>query len=300
MFETPILLLIFNLPQTTIEVFNLVKKIKPKFLFVAADGPRRHKEGEADICAETRNLILDNIDWDCEVKTLFRENNLGCGIAVSEAITWFFENVEHGIILEDDVLPSLSFFPFCEELLIKYKDSKEISCVSGSNLTGSDYNITDSYVFSEYTGIWGWATWKRAWDNYDFKITAWDNEETKRSFKKRYSKQQYLFFCKIFDQVKNIDTWDYQWWFHQLINQTMGITPNRNLTKNIGFNDAGTHTFDVDERIRENPLQDVSFPMKHPQLINLNKEYDMILAKKFYWSNVAKKSIFRRLLNRIK
>ena len=146
MFNTPILFLIFNRPDTTIEVFNRIKKIQPKYLFVAADGPRQDKIGEKEMCEATR-AIIEQIDWDCEVKTLFRESNLGCGKAVSEAISWFFVHNEMGIILEDDCLPDLSFFSFCENLLEKYKDDSRISTICASNYQLQN-NTSNSYYFS--------------------------------------------------------------------------------------------------------------------------------------------------------
>src|SRR5450759_4497034 len=120
-FETPVLFLIFNRSDTTQQVFNQIRQIKPKYLFVAADGPRLDRPVEIEKCLETKSII-QQIDWDCELKSLFSETNLGCRVGVSSAITWFFENVEQGIILEDDCLPDLSFFPYCENLLNKYKD----------------------------------------------------------------------------------------------------------------------------------------------------------------------------------
>ena len=131
MLNTPILFLVFNRPDTTQRVFAQIRKIQPKQLFIAADGARKGKEGEQERVAQVRKLILEGIDWDCEVKTLFRDENLGCGKAVSEGITWFFKNVEQGIILEDDTLPDLSFFPFCEELLERYKDDERVAMISG-------------------------------------------------------------------------------------------------------------------------------------------------------------------------
>jgi hypothetical protein len=169
MFEicnTPVLFLIFNRPNTTEQVFEAIAKAKPRCLFVAADGPRTDKEGEAEKCQAVRDIIK-RVDWDCEVKTLFREQNLGCKEAVSSAITWFFEQVEEGIILEDDCLPSDSFFSFCAELLEKYRDDKRIMMISGDNFQDGIQRGDASYYFSSVPWIWGWATWRRAWRLYD-------------------------------------------------------------------------------------------------------------------------------------
>ena len=134
MFNTPILFLIFNRPQTTLLVFEQIKKVQPKWLFIAADGPHIEKPGEEELCNETREIVLKGIDWDCEVKTLFRSENVGCMKGPSEAINWFFGNVEQGIILEDDCLPDSSFFTYCEQLLEEYKYNEKIITIGGTNL----------------------------------------------------------------------------------------------------------------------------------------------------------------------
>jgi len=170
-FNTPILFLVFNRPNTTQRVFNVIRQVKPKQLFVAADGPRRDKGADEEKCEATREIVKQ-IDWDCEVKTLFREENLGCGKAVSSAITWFFENVEEGIILEDDCLPNLDFFGYCEELLDRYRDNREVMFIGGDNFQKGKKWGDASYYFSAYNHVWGWATWKRTWDIYDFKLDS--------------------------------------------------------------------------------------------------------------------------------
>ena len=177
--KTPILFLIFNRLDTTRRVFEEIRKQKPRQLFVASDGPRVNKDGEREIVEKTRKLVLDNIDWECEVKTLFRGENLGCKIAVSSAIDWFFENIEEGIILEDDCLPAQSFFGYCEELLEKFREDGRISVISGDNFQFGWRNTSDSYYFSKNCHIWGWATWRRAWERYDVEMKTYPNFKKK-------------------------------------------------------------------------------------------------------------------------
>ena len=162
MFSTPILFMIFNRPDTTQQVFAKIRGQKPKFLFIAADGPRANHPADAELCQATRNVAL-NIDWECEVKTLFREENLGYGVAPAEAITWFFENVEQGIILEDDIDTDPSFFTFCEELLNYYKNDEQIMRISDSYFFADlkPKDTVNSYYFSKQIHGWGWATWRR-------------------------------------------------------------------------------------------------------------------------------------------
>src|ERR1700712_5595517 len=195
MLNTPVLLLIFNRPDLTERVFDMIRKVKPVNLFIAADGPRMDKPGEAELCKKTLNVVLEHIDWDCEVHTLLREHNLGCKAAVSSAINWLFENVEEGIILEDDILPDESFFDFCNEMLIKYKDDERVTQISGVNLMGVSDN-TESYFFSKIGGIWGWATWKRAWRNYDVNINSWIDKDSKKQIREFLGKKDW------FDRMK--------------------------------------------------------------------------------------------------
>lgn len=248
MFNTPILFLVFNRPDTTKQVFAKIREVKPKQLFVAADGAREHKEGEQAKVNEVRKLILDNIDWDCEVKTLFRDKNLGCGKAVSEAITWFFEHVEQGIILEDDCLPETSFFYFCEEMLEKYKNEEQTFSISGTNHLFDVFRDKNSYFFSNYNSIWGWATWKRVWKQYQYKI---DFNPTlfNQSIDKKIKKYQIKIWIKDMIEAtaqNKIDTWDAQWLYLFIMKDALSIVPYKNLVKNIGY--QGTHTTNVKDK----------------------------------------------------
>lgn len=240
MFNTPILFLIFNRPDTTKQVFLKIKELKPKQLFVAADGAREHKDGEQELVEQTRRIVLDNIDWECEVKTLLRNRNLGCGKAVSEAITWFFEQVEQGIILEDDCLPEMSFFYFCEKMLEKYKYNQKILMITGTNYLFSlqkKQNI--DYYYSNICAIWGWATWRRAWELCDSKIRGVDRKHIKTKYINQYFTN--FIYNMIKDTVEgNLDTWDTFWLYNFIIYDGLSVTPIKNQIKNIGY--SGTHT----------------------------------------------------------
>ena len=166
---SPILFLIFNRPETTKKVFSAIKEVQPPRLYIAADGPRSEQPDEADHC-ELARTIATKVDWDCEVKTLFRDQNLGIRIAVSQAIDWFFEQEPEGIILEDDCLPDQSFFWFCKELLEKYRNDTRIMHIGGTNFQFGKNRTNYSYYFSRYAHIWGWASWRRAWEYYDEKL----------------------------------------------------------------------------------------------------------------------------------
>lgn len=244
-FKTPILFLIFNRPDTTKKVFKVIRKIKPKFLYVAADGHRDWVEGEDELCKETRNIV-EKIDWDCEVNLLFRKDNLGCGPAVSGAIDWLFQHEEEGIILEDDCLPSISFFNYCSQLLEYYRNDTRIGQISGYNAGKVDKStLSSDYFFSKYGMIWGWATWKRAWNLYDFNMKVLKDDYMKSELQYYYrNKNTYTNKLNAFELILNgkLNTWDYQWGLTKIIHSMYSIIPRENLIENIGFDENATHT----------------------------------------------------------
>jgi FkbM family methyltransferase len=259
------LFLVFNRPDTTKQVFAKIKEVKPKQLFIASDGARIGKEGEQEKVEAVRDYILKNIEWQCEVKTLFRERNLGCGRAVSEAITWFFENVEQGIILEDDTLPNTSFFHFCEALLNYYQNNEKIFMISGDNFQNGIKRGKADYYFSIYTHIWGWATWKRSWQKYDFQMKKLQEFIQQNKIKKYFKNKQHQAFWLnnfIATQKGEIDTWDYQLMFACLHGEELVILPNANLVTNIGFREDATHT-KKNNLFANMPTEDLKFPLKH-------------------------------------
>lgn len=250
MLNCPVLFLIFNRPDTTKQVFEAIRKARPRQLFVAADGARTDVHGEIGRCDATREIIA-GVDWDCEVKTLFREENLGCKMAVSSAITWFFEHVEHGIILEDDCLPSDSFFTFCADLLERYKDEERIMMISGDNFQDGIRRGTASYFFTQIPHIWGWATWRRAWKSYDVSmrtLPAFIKEGLANCISPNIDIRNYWLSAFIATYEGRIDTWDYQWVYAILSCGRLSICPQVNMVKNIGFGTDSTHTRDSTSR----------------------------------------------------
>ncbi len=287
-YEVPILFLIFNRADTARRVFAEIRKQKPKYLYVAADGPRKHIAGEKEKCEQTREIIKD-IDWDCELKTLFREENLGCGKAVSGAISWFFENVSEGVILEDDCLPEPTFFRYCQEMLERYREKEKVGIISGNNFLFNKFNIEDSYYFSKIPHIWGWATWRRVWNNYDFNISKWPEYKKTGWLKNIFKKKTARYYWKnIFDDVYSgkINTvWDYQLTFLFFLNNYLAIVPKKNLISNIGF-DAfySTHTKNKKNKFSNMSTEFLSFPLIHPKVIAQNKKADeYIQTNNFCW-----------------
>jgi hypothetical protein len=290
MYNIPVLFLIFNRPDTTAQVFEHIRQIKPFRLYVAADGARDRRDSEEQRCAEAR-AVIDDIDWDCELKTLFREKNLGCEIAISEAITWFFEQEEYGVILEDDCLPDISFFPFCEELLIRYKDDDRIGHIGG-NCFFPDI-VTDglSYDFCSISHIWGWASWRRVWKDYDVNFAYWryaQSDKNKRKSLFRNLREEIYFSSFISDTLKRnkgINTWDVQYLYMLRVQNQLSIYPTVNLVTNIGLNLAmATHTTSRKAMKSYILSQTISFPLRHPKYILPNYRIDRITFKKKFFS----------------
>jgi len=278
--KSAVLFLVFNRPDVTARVFDAIRNAKPPRLYIAADGPRKTKQGEATLCDEVKKIVA-NVDWPCTVKTLFRNENLGCRKAVSSAITWFFDQETEGIIIEDDVLPSPEFFRFCDFALNKYRTDTRIGMVTGNNLLGAGVASND-YMYSQIFSIWGWATWKRAWDLYDSNMDGWPSKWRNDSLNYRFKSQLARYFSKTFDAhvTNNIDTWDTQWLYTCIFNNFLCVTPKANMISNIGI--VGTHSS------VETPNNNVSYGcvpesrFKSPSSVGPDPYFDAKITKRIY------------------
>lgn len=274
--NTPVLFLIFNRSDTTSQVFEAIRAARPTRLYVAADGPRADRLNEFEACQETRRIATD-VDWPCEVKTNFREKNLGCRRAVSGAISWFFEHEAEGIILEDDCLPDPSFFTYCATLLERYRDEPAVMCITGNNFQSSMGQWPYSYYFSIYNHIWGWASWRRAWANYDAEFSAFDPREAPKLLRKICNATKFAdYWSQNFEKTKNneIDTWDYAWTWSCWYNGGLTCTPRVNLVSNIGFGADATHTGDANSPLANLPTQPLHRPYLAPPDIEAVKTFD--------------------------
>jgi len=245
--NTPILLNIFNRPDTTSQVIDAIRRVRPKRLFVAADGPHEGVTSDIASSASARE-IATAVDWDCDLQTLFRDSNLGCGLGPSSAISWFFENVEAGIVLEDDCVPDPTFFRFCQELLDFYRDVPRVMQVSGANFLRGVKRGEASYYFSRYPHCsGGWATWRRSWQLFDYEAIP---EELRKHI------------------------WDWQWRIAFESSHGLAAVPNRNLITNIGFGRAdATHTTEMDLHCANLPSYPMEFPLAHPSRIKKMDRY---------------------------
>lgn len=291
--QTAVLFLVFNRPDTTAQVFEAIRQAKPPRLYVAADGPRVNREGEAERVARVRE-IATAVDWPCEVKTMFREENLGCKYAVSGGITWFFEHEEQGIILEDDCLPHPDFFGFCETLLERYASDERVWVITGDNFQNGQKRGEGTYYFSCYNHVWGWASWQRAWQKADMDIKFWSEWKHSAAWQAtKRDKVERKYWSKIFDRMyrAEIDTWDYPWtasvWFHG----GLTATPNVNLVSNIGFGPDSTHTASADSPLAGMATSGI-VEIIHPAVISRDQLADRYVFdhtfggkdKRFPWS----------------
>lgn len=285
--NTAVLFLVFNRLDTTMRVFDQIRLAQPPRLYIAGDGARPQVPGETDNVSRLRNTITENIDWPCQVRTFFRDSNLGCKRAVSSAIDWFFEHEEMGIILEDDCLPHSSFFPYCETMLLQYSGDTRIWHISGDNFQHGNVHGDGDYYYSLINHVWGWASWRNRWLKYSVEIT-----DTPRDILKvipsSYSLRKKMYWHKIFCQVSQgeINTWDYQYLYTMWKQGGLSILPNVNLISNIGFGANATHTASFDPRIAELPLEEIHLPPRRPTMaITPCSEADQRSAELFNQTN---------------
>lgn len=278
-FDTPILLLIFNRPDTTQVVFRAIREMRPAALFVAADGPRRDHPEDVEQCNLARNITRD-IDWPCEVHQLFHTTNLGCGRGPATAISWFFEHVTEGIILEDDIHPAPDFFLFCRALLERYRNDTRVMEIGGVNLIAQACEADPyAYYFSDHSHTWGWATWRRAWKHFDFTIRNYGATDVQYFLRTAFgSAYAYAYFRNLLEATyyhnSRITWWDYQWEFARRINSGLSVVPVKNLIINIGLGKHATHTLDAGGTGAGLKWGRLSFPLKHPPLIAADRARD--------------------------
>jgi hypothetical protein len=274
--KTPVAFFVFNRPDWTALVFEEIRRARPQRLMIIADGPREGYIEDAALCSKVR-FIVEQVDWDCEVRRNVADKNLGCGKRVSSGLEWVFTEVEEAIILEDDCVPDQSFFPFCEELLERYRGNARVGFIGGVNFQSGKVSGRHSYYFSRGHNIWGWASWRRAWRGYDSNMSAWPRLRKERWLNHLFSDRGVVrYYTYSFDQTykRAIDTWDYQWFFHCWVRDMWEVMPNVNLVTNIGHHQAlATHTR-FQSKIQDVPVQPIQFPLIHPSQIVLDRRMD--------------------------
>jgi hypothetical protein len=285
-FSTPIVLITFKRPTLVSLNLNIIKKIKPKYLYILSDGAKNNIEYKK---VEQCRKIINKIKW-CKFEKKFFEKNIGLKYIGPAALNWVFQKHKKAIILEDDTIPELSFFFYCEKLLKKYKDIKKISQISGTNILDAktiigykelfNINNKESYFFSKYSNIWGWATWKDRWEDYDVEMKKWINFNKLKQ--QCYSISEYKWWKKMFNKAftkKNYHDWDYQWTFANFLKERLSVVPYYNLICNKGDFDASGFN---SKKLFHLQTCNMNFPMQHPKKIILNDYLDKIICSRIY------------------
>ncbi len=272
--ETPIAFCIFNRPALTRKVFEAIAVAKPRRLLVIGDGARANRPGELELVDQTREII-GLVNWDCDVQVNYASQNMGCKQRISSGLDWAFQQSDELIILEDDCLPDPSFFSYCDELLERYRDDDRIMMISGDNFQPQP-RTNNSYYFSRWAHIWGWASWRRAWEHFDMEISTWPRAKAEHSLRSAFSSErEYRNWEPILDRqfAGEIDTWDFPWQYACWANHGLSIIPEQNLISNIGFGGDATHTVDPESHLANRPTTAIG-ELVHPPLILPNHEAD--------------------------
>lgn len=290
--RSAVLFVVFNRPYCTKPVFSRIREARPPRLYIACDGPRPSPYLDQQKIDEVK-LICENIDWDCNVETLYRPCNLGCGLAVSSAIDWFFSHEEEGIILEDDCLPSRSFFKFCDDMLERHRKNERVFMIAGYNKMQQWKHKDCDYFYSLLGGIWGWGTWKRAWRHYDFEMTSLESLIDSNYFANQLGRtlgmrrQRQLVNAKSEIQRGRLDTWDYQWGCTRHANNGLSCMPAKSLIKNIGFDENATHTIKGSDNVYQ---EDLIFPLRPNHVLEPDLDFDRRLLMPIpFWQRFLQK-----------
>ena len=300
--KIPILVLAYNRPELVAQVMCVLQEYRPSRVYLACDGARTQRQGDAEKVEETRETMLRAVNWECEVHTLFREHNLGCAQGVYDAISWFFNREEYGVILEDDVLVSQDYFRLCEELLPRYKNEPQIMQVVSRN-TSRRTDIPNTYVFSQTDSCWGWASWRRAWQKMDMQMEGINRISVLYLIKRLglfRGGLKYYQFKDMYSNIKKSNSWATRWALSILCNDGLVICPGVNLGVNIGM-ESGEH---YDKRDAMSPafryeLQSLIWPIKYNDSMRVDKKqkwYDI----SYYYKERLFGLIHKRLKSALK
>lgn len=283
--ETPVALVLFRRPDRTRRVFEAIRRVGPKRLFLIADGPRSGDIEEARECEAARATVED-VDWRCEVTRDFAAENIGLKHRLPSGLDGVFQQVDRTIVLEDDCLPHETFFRFCDELLGRYADDERVMHVAGSQLLRDPPAWSASYHFSRYVHIWGWATWRRAWRHFDVELREWhglgrgEREARLSSMFAEESERRYWRY--VWDRSPEIETWSAQWSYALLAREGLAANANRNLVSNIGFGTDATNAIEDPLGIAARPVAGMRFPLEHPDSVERDVGADAAASISFF------------------
>ena len=295
---TPVVWVVFNRPDCTARSLAAIRAARPRRLYVVADGPRPDRPGEAALCAEVRALVEQGVDWPCEVVLDYAPANLGLARRVTSGLDAVFARETEAIILEDDCVPDPTFFPFCTELLARYRDEPRVGQISGSTFQGAGRADAASYYFSRYPHCWGWATWRRAWRHYDHAMPAWGKPGAAAWLAEKITDPaERRYWAHSFDATAagRMDSWAYRWTLALWAQNSLSLTPGRNLVSNIGFDASATHTREA-TALTARPLSPMPFPLIHPASQSRDPSADEHTSQLIY----RRPSLPARILRRVR
>jgi len=269
-------------------------------LLLVADAPREDRPEEAELCRRTREIVAD-VDWPCEVHTCFADRNMGCKRRIASGLDWVFSEVEEAIILEDDTLPDHSFFPFCTELLERFRHDERVHMIRGTNFLNGKRVTSASYYFSRFYNIWGWASWARAWRHYDVEMREWPRLRDTDWLESKLPRAGMAPLVRYFldeTHAGRIDTWDYQWMLCGWLNDALAITPESNLVRNIGFGAEATHTVGSGDRLNALGVSSMRFPLRHQDDVRAHDRADE-LEWDYTYPQASQAGLARRLGKRV-
>lgn len=295
--ETPVALMVFNRPELTARVFAEIRRARPGHLLVVADGPRADRPGEAERCAQVRE-IATAIDWPCQVETHFATENLGCRRRVSTGLDWVFERVERAIVLEDDCLPEPGFFSFCDALLERYADDPRVMHVAGSCFLPDLARRSESFVVSRFPFIWGWATWRRAWKHFDVEMKRWPEFLASGGLNRLFPDpaDAAIWERNLAATYRGeVDTWDAQWVLAFWLAGGLSLVSTRNLISNLGFGHDATHTVGWSPQAALPTLAQTG-PLVHPATLDVDAGLDARFQHAVFR---PRRSVFDRVRRRL-
>jgi hypothetical protein len=280
MLSTPVVFILFNRPDLTAQTFERIRRARPTHLYIVADGPREHVEGEVDRCVAAR-AVVEGIDWDCQVIHDFSPVNLGCKRRVASGLSAAFERFDRAIVIEDDVLVDPSCFDFMHRMLDRFEDDGRVMMITGFNPLGRHRSDERDYHFSYCGSIWGWASWARCWKHYDIDMKRWWLPGVKEKLTATFGSEEVAApRLAAYDRTAAglVDTWDFQWSFARILAGGLSVVPATNLVQNLGFRSDATHTRS-NSPMASVPVGSMGREPRMHDRVEADREYDLAFTR---------------------